>query len=281
MYNAEYTREFYNVYAEAEWSRLETNTYGRLQAIIHEGFIQRYIKPGDRVLDAGSGPGRFSISAANLGSKVTVLDISDKQLELAKQKISEVNLLDNIEQFIRADITDLSIFPDCCFDSTICFGGALSYVCEKRHQAAEEIIRVTRPGGVILVSIMSRLKTALFVAQQDASILKNTNKTSTKNPDLWLVLESGDFPGFHSRRANMMHPPMHVYTAEELQNLFKECQVIEIAGSNVTTSEVSSFTDEITKDPYTWEVLVQLEQKINQDPGLLNSGSHIILATRK
>lgn len=281
MYNAEYTREFYNVYAEAEWSRLETTAYGRLQAIIHEGFIQRYIKPGDCVLDAGSGPGRFSISTASLGGKVTVLDISDKQLELAKQKISEVNLLGNIEQFIRADIADLSIFPDCCFDSIICFGGALSYVCEKRHKAAEEIIRVTRPGGIILVSVMSRLKTALFVAQQDASILKNTNKTSTENPGLWSVLESGDFPGFHSRRADMMHPPMHLYTAEELQNLFKGCQVIEIVGSNVTISEVSRFTEGITKDPSIWKILIQLEQKINQDPGLLNSGSHIILSARK
>jgi len=279
MYNAEYTREFYNVYAEAEWSRLEITTYGRLQAIIHEGFIQRYIKPGDRVLDAGSGPGRFSISAARLGGNVTVLDISDKQLELAKQKLSEVNLLDNIEQFIRADIADLSIFPDGCFDSVICFGGALSYVCEKQHKAAKEIIRLTKPGGIILVSVMSRLKAALFVALQDPTILKNHE--DTERTELWSVLETGNFPGFHSRRANIMHPPMHVYTAEELQSLLEGCQVLEVAGSNVTISEVSRFTEEMTKDPSIWETLVELERKINQDPGLLNSGSHIILSALK
>jgi len=151
MYDAEYVRGFYNVYAEAEWSRLEATNYGRLQAIIHEGSVQRHIKPGDHVLDAGSGPGRFSISAARLGGRITVLDISDRQLELAKQKLSEANLLNSIEQFVRADIADLSMFPDGCFDSVICFGGALSYVCEERHQAAREIARLTRPGGIILV----------------------------------------------------------------------------------------------------------------------------------
>ena len=279
MYDAEYVREFYNAYAEAEWSRLETTTYGRLQAIVHEGLVQRYIKPGDHVLDAGSGPGRFSISAARLGGRITVLDISDRQVELAKQKLSEANLLNSIEQFIRADIADLSMFPDDCFDSVICFGGALSYACEKRHRAAKEITRSTKPGGIILVSVMSRLKTALFVAMQDPTILKNHE--DTERTELWSVLETGDFPGFHSRRANMMHPPMHVYSAKEVQSLFEGCHVLEVAGSNVTISEVSRFTEEMGKDPSIWETLVELEKRINQDPGLLNSGSHIVLSIRK
>ena len=54
MYNPEYTREFYNEYADAEWSRLERNAHGRLKAIIHEDFIRRYVNPGFHVLDAGS-----------------------------------------------------------------------------------------------------------------------------------------------------------------------------------------------------------------------------------
>jgi len=82
-------------------------------------------------------------------------------------------------------------------------------------------------------------------------------------------------------RANMMHPPMHVYSAKEVQSLFEGCHVLEVAGSNVTISEVSRFTEEMGEDPSTWQTLVQLEKRINQDPGLLNSGSHIVLAVRK
>ena len=59
-----------------------------MQAIIHDDFIQRYIKRGDHVLDAGSGPGRFSITATRAGAKVTLLDISEKQLEIAGSNVT-------------------------------------------------------------------------------------------------------------------------------------------------------------------------------------------------
>ena len=116
MYDSKYTKDFYNAYGEAEWDRLETGAYGRLQAIIHADFLQRYLKSGDNILDAGSGPGRFAIKSAQIGAKVTVLDISDTQLTIAKEKITEAGLLDKIDQFLEADITDLSMFPTNYFD---------------------------------------------------------------------------------------------------------------------------------------------------------------------
>jgi len=102
---------------------LEARAYSRLQAIIHTDFIQRYISPGDKVLDAGSGPSRFAIEIARIGAIVTILDISDQQLELAKLKLSDAKLLSAVDNFIKVDIVDLSIFPDNHFDSVICFGG--------------------------------------------------------------------------------------------------------------------------------------------------------------
>ena len=46
-YHPDYTRSFYDAYGELEWSRLEASAYGRLQAIIHTDFIQRYVDEGD------------------------------------------------------------------------------------------------------------------------------------------------------------------------------------------------------------------------------------------
>ena len=282
MYDPEYTRTFYNAYGEAEWERLEAFAYGRLQAIIHEDFIHRYLKPGNSVLDAGSGPGRFSITAARTGGKVTVLDISDKQLEIAKQKLAEVGFTDRIERFIEADICNLSMFPDGHFDMVLCFGGALSYVYEKRQKAAKELMRVTRRGGIILVSAMSRLGAVLGVAQQpDIPTLQNPDKAEPGRPALWSVLETGDLSGFPSRRAGMMHAPMHLFTAKELKALFKECETLETAGSNVTIREYSSVNEQLASDPSAWATLVELEKKINHDPGLVNCGTHIIMAIKK
>jgi SAM-dependent methyltransferase len=282
MYDPKYTKAFYNAYGKAEWLRLEATPFGRLQAIIHEDFIQRYLKSGDRVLDAGSGPGRFSITVARAGGNVTVLDISDKQVEIAKQKIAEVGLLDHIEKFVEGDILELSMFADGHFDMVICFGGALSYVYEKRQKAANELMRVTRRGGTILVSVMSRLGAILGVARQpDIPTLQNPDTSEPGRPALWGVWETGDLPGFPSRRAKMMHASMHMFTAEELQSLFKECEMLEIAGSNVTIPEFPQSGEEIAVNPSAWATLIELEKKINHDPGLVNCGSHIIMAVRK
>jgi ubiquinone/menaquinone biosynthesis C-methylase UbiE len=281
MYNAEYTRSFYNAYGALEWDRLETRPYGRLQAIIHEDFIGRYIKPDDKVLDAGAGPGRFSIVAGRAGAKVTVLDISDKQLEIARQKITEAGLIKQIDKFIRADICDLSLFPGGTFDMVICFGGALSYVCEQRQQAVNELIRVARPGGVILVSVMSRLATVIGEAQRaDLHNLTAPDGAGPERPGIWPVLETGNL-FFKSVKIDRMHPAMHLYTAAELKALFHTCSVKEIAASNAVLREASPVDDTLAANPAAWATVVEMEKRLNHEPGLVDTGSHIILAAVK
>jgi ubiquinone/menaquinone biosynthesis C-methylase UbiE len=283
MYNPQYTRQFYDAYGEREWTRLERSAYFRLEAITHTDFIRRYVKPGDKVLDAGSGPGRFSILLAKIGAMVTVLDISPEQLSLARQKIAEAKVLDHIARFLEADIVDLSRLPSGYFDAVICFGGALSYVCEKNQQAADELIRVTRPGGTIIVSVMSRLGAALGVVQHPD--LRYLREPSNKNIDLPNgssfrdMVESGDLAGFPSS-AGITHAPMHLYISQELEGLFRGCKVLQAAGCCVTLSEHIKVPEELTEEPV-WANLVELERKLRTDPGLINTGSHIIMAVQK
>jgi hypothetical protein len=78
-----------------------------------------------------------------------------------------------------------------------------------------------------------------------------------------------------------MHAPMHLYTAQEVKSLFKKCRTLEVAGSNVTIPEAPHSGEQVAADPAAWATVVELEKKINHDPGLLNCGSHIIMAVRK
>jgi len=279
MYNPVYTQAFYDAYGTREWSRLEATAYGRLQAIIHADFIERYLRPpGDRVLDAGCGPGRFAIAIAQLGGRVTALDLSQQQLDLARERLAEAGLLDRVEGFVEGDVAQLSMFADGQFDVVVCYGGALSYVCERRHEAAAELVRVARPGGVLLISVMSRFGAA-------ANNVRRPFTPVLQDPEgwhLWRLLEQGDLPGFPSS-SGMQHPPMHLYSAAELQSLFRDvgCQVLEIAGSNVAAFEGSSGFEEVAADPKAWSTAIDLERSLNRVPGLLDSGSHIILAARR
>lgn len=277
MYDSDYAGRFYDAYGSLEWYRLETTPYGRLQAIVHSDFIERYVRRGDRVLDAGCGPGRFTIVSAQLGATVTALDLSERQLQLAREKIKEAHLLERVDAFVPADIADLSIFPDDHFDIVICYGGALSYVCEQRHQAASELVRVVRPDGVLLVSVMSRYgNIANLVRRPTLTVLDDPEKWH-----VWQVAEFGDNPGFPSPRVNMQHPPMHMFTSEELRHLLPGCSVLELAGSNVTTYEGSTAMNDVFDDTQAWSTAVSLERMMNSTPGLTDSGSHIIMAARR
>lgn len=88
MYNPDHNRTFYDAYGTLEWDRLGTTAYGRLQGIIHADFLRPFVRSEDRVLDAGRGRGRFSIVAAELGATVTTLDLSDRQLQIARKRIA-------------------------------------------------------------------------------------------------------------------------------------------------------------------------------------------------
>ena len=115
-FDPNYTARFYDAYGDLEWERLEATPYGRLQATIHADFIGRYVRLGDRVLDAGCGPGRFTTVAAQLGAPVTALDVSERQLELAEERVVEAKMLNRVDPFVRADISELSMFSDDHFD---------------------------------------------------------------------------------------------------------------------------------------------------------------------
>jgi len=277
IYDADYAGKFYDAYGMLEWDRLEATPYGRLQAIIHSEFIERYVRLGDIVLDAGCGPGRFTAASAQLGAAVTALDLSERQLDLAREKIGEAHLLERVDAFVQADISDLSMLPDSHFDVVICYGGALSYVCEQRHQAASELVRVVRPEGVLLVSVMSRYDNI-------ANLVRRPTLTVLKDPEewnVWQVADVGDNPGFPSPRVRMQHPSMHMFTSEELRNLLPDCSVLELAGSNVTTFEGSVAINKVFDDAQAWSTAISLERLMNTKDGLTDSGSHIIMAARR
>jgi len=141
------TAEFFDDYGESEWTRFEDGRTPGPSLTTHVRMLEGYVQPGDRVLDAGAGPGRFTLELLRLGAHVTALDISTGQLELLQARVPDV-------ESMVGDITNLSQLADDSFDVTVCFGGPLSYVLDRAEQAVAELARVTRPGGHVLVSVM-------------------------------------------------------------------------------------------------------------------------------
>src|SRR5947209_17592302 len=154
LWDPDRTAQFFDEYGEQEWLRFENGRTPGPSLATHIEMLERYVGPGDRVLDAGAGPGRFTLELLRLGAEVTALDISPGQLELLRERVPDV-------EAVVGDVTDLSRFPDNSFNTAVCFGGPLSYVVDGAPQAVAELARVTKPCGHVLVSVMGLARAAV------------------------------------------------------------------------------------------------------------------------
>jgi ubiquinone/menaquinone biosynthesis C-methylase UbiE len=57
-------REWYDSKANYEWKRLFQDAYHRLEFIVHMHFLDKYLPKEGLILDAGGGPGRYTIELA-------------------------------------------------------------------------------------------------------------------------------------------------------------------------------------------------------------------------
>ncbi|WP_345751502.1 class I SAM-dependent methyltransferase [Microbacterium rhizophilus] len=101
-------------------------------------------KPGERILDLAAGTGASSISLARGGARVVAADFSPGMIAEGRRRHGAVRNL----EFVEADATALP-FGDGEFDAvTMSFG--LRNVKQPR-QALAELLRVTRPGGRLVI----------------------------------------------------------------------------------------------------------------------------------
>ena len=101
------------------------------------------------VLDVGCGTGNFSQKLARKGCRVTGIDVSSGMLKKAKEKSTMMGLEIDY-QFM--DIYNLD-FPDQSFDAV--FSMAAFEFIEDLERAVQEMFRVTRMGGTIMVGTIN------------------------------------------------------------------------------------------------------------------------------
>lgn len=107
-------------------------------------------RQGMSVLDAGCGTGNFSLKLARRGCRVTGIDISPAMLEIAGEKASGAGI--KID-FRLMDLYSLD-FPDGHFDAV--FSMAAFEFVKDPGRVLDELFRVTRSGGSILVGTINR-----------------------------------------------------------------------------------------------------------------------------
>lgn len=105
------------------------------------------ISSGMQVLDVGCGDGTTAIPAARLGANVLGVDIARNLVEAAQKRAAKESLA-NI-RFQQGDATDLEGLNDGQFDLVVSIFGAM--FAPKPFDVARELVRVTKPGGRIVM----------------------------------------------------------------------------------------------------------------------------------
>ena len=105
------------------------------------------VTPGLKVLDLGCGDGTTALPAAKLGANVLGVDIASNLVEAGNARAHSLGL-SNI-RFQEGDASDLNEIADDSFDFVVSIFGAM--FAPKPFDVAKEMVRVTRPGGRIVM----------------------------------------------------------------------------------------------------------------------------------
>ncbi len=104
---------------------------------------------GVKVLDYGCGPGEWGVLLATEGAQVTLLDLAPAAIELGLRRARASGVASRVRGFAQ-DASDLSCFADGEFD--LVFGSAALHHTLKYRWALEELVRVIRPGGRMVLA---------------------------------------------------------------------------------------------------------------------------------
>lgn len=108
--------EFYTNHCDED-ARLRSRR-GMVEFLTTMRYIEKYLKPGDRVVEIGAGTGRYSHALAQKGYQVDAVELLEHNIEVFRQ-----NTLPGESVTVRqGNAVDLSDFPDDTYDITLLTG---------------------------------------------------------------------------------------------------------------------------------------------------------------
>jgi 2-polyprenyl-3-methyl-5-hydroxy-6-metoxy-1,4-benzoquinol methylase len=268
----ERVRSHFDELGEGEWHRLDDSPRGRVAFEVHRRMLAERIRPGDRVLEVGAGPGRFTIALAELGARVTVTDISPVQLELNEQKVRESGLEDAVEARTELDARDISRFGTGSFDACVAYGGVLSYVFDDAADVFGQLVSSVRPGGVVLASVMSTVGSVRHFLPEVVKVIEAFGLAHMDHE-----VATGDLrhtPGTHTCR---------MYRWREVESLIaaQPCRLLAASASNFMSLADVETVQTFEADPELRKWFVDWEVQLCREPGAVDAGTHIVFAVER
>lgn len=261
------TKRVYTEQAEKEWKRLIRDPYHKLEFDTTIYFLKKYLPKKGLILDAGGGPGRYTIELAKMGYDVVLLDLIPKHLEIARKEIKKAGVEKNVKAIIEGTITDLSKFPSNTFDGVLCLGGPLSHVApeKNREKTAKELARVAKKSSPVIVSVMGRIGVLLKAPYGWVG------EISLKNHFARLSLKGDDYK-WHGKYFS------HFFNLSELKKLFQPyLNIINQVGLEGISTPHKDAVNELYKNKKAWKNWMKAHYELCTNPTIADLSAHIML----
>lgn len=131
------------LWEKGDFSRIAATMRGSGEALVQSIGIG----PGQQVLDLGCGDGTTAIPAARAGATVLGVDISRNLVAAASRRAATEGLKNC--SFQQGDASNLAGLENGTFDRVVSIFGAM--FAPRPFDVAREMVRVTRPGGRIVM----------------------------------------------------------------------------------------------------------------------------------
>lgn len=146
-------KSYYDENAEIEWDRLG-DAYNKVEFCSTMYLINKYFPNNGSIVDIGCGPGRYSIELLKKGYKVTLFELSEKELHLAKEKVNSLGL--KAEDYICDSAINLNRLESGKFDAVLLMGPMYHVLNDDdRNKILKETMRILKKDGVTIIAYLN------------------------------------------------------------------------------------------------------------------------------
>ena len=146
MDRKEILENYYN-----EWNEDDRllSRFGQVEFLTTIRFIEKYLKPGMKVLEVGAGSGRYSHYFARKGYEVNAVELVERNIEDFKKKTLPG---ENIT-IVQGDAVNLHMLKDDEYDIVLHLGPMYHLSTEAERKAAvSEALRVAKSNGIVFMA---------------------------------------------------------------------------------------------------------------------------------
>lgn len=246
-----------------EWDRLNRH---RIEFDITKRYLDEYIVGENlQIFDIGGGPGRYSIYLAEKGHKVSLLDLSSRNIQVAREKSAERNI--ELEAYIHGNALELEDCED-KYD-VILLMGPLYHLIEEadRRKSLAQALRLLKPNGIIFASFISNYAPIL-------DHLKGLYTIETED-ELLGYLDDGKSSG------DKGFTTAYFSSHKEAKDLMDSFGVTELAFAGVENILVSKENEINALETSQYNKWLEICYRLSKDENLFGTSEHYLYIGRK